>query len=164
MGLILLAVMGRGQLKPRSPVDPTPAPVPAMEGAPHERTGDGCTAPGPAKCHQFGRDERGEAGVDLILQVMVGAVRGGTSILYAALGETLSERAGVINLGTEGCMLVGALSAYAVTAQTGNPWAGLVAGAAGRRAAGPGPRGAGPDPEGEPAGHRPGGAVPGPGR
>ena len=62
--------------------------------------------------------------MDLLLQVMVGAVRGGTSILYAALGETLSERAGVINLGTEGCMLVGALSAYAVTAQTGSPWAG----------------------------------------
>jgi general nucleoside transport system permease protein len=68
--------------------------------------------------------------MDLLLQVMVGAVRGGTSILYAALGETLSERAGVINLGTEGCMLVGALSAYAVTAQTGSPWAGLLAGAA----------------------------------
>ena len=36
--------------------------------------------------------------------------RGGTSILYAALGETVSERAGVINLGTEGSMLVGALA------------------------------------------------------
>jgi simple sugar transport system permease protein len=60
----------------------------------------------------------------------VGAVRGGTSILYAALGETVSERAGVINLGTEGCMLVGALAAYAITAQTGNPWIGVLAGAA----------------------------------
>ncbi len=68
--------------------------------------------------------------MNLLLQVMVGAVRGGTSILYAALGETISERAGVINLGTEGCMLVGALSAYAVTAQTGNPWVGVAAGAA----------------------------------
>jgi general nucleoside transport system permease protein len=68
--------------------------------------------------------------VSLLLQVLVGAVRGGTSILYAALGETMSERAGVINLGTEGCMLVGALSAYAVTAKTGNPWIGVAAGAA----------------------------------
>jgi general nucleoside transport system permease protein len=68
--------------------------------------------------------------MELLLQVLVGAVRGGTSILYAALGETVSERAGVINLGTEGCMLVGALASYAVTAQTGNPWIGVAAGAA----------------------------------
>jgi ABC-type uncharacterized transport system permease subunit len=67
--------------------------------------------------------------VSLPIEVMVGAVRGGTSILYAALGETVSERAGVINLGTEGCMLVGALTGYAVTAATGNPWAGVLAGA-----------------------------------
>ena len=65
----------------------------------------------------------------LPVEVMVGAVRGGTSILYAALGETVSERAGVINLGTEGCMLVGALAGYAVTASTGNPWVGVLAGA-----------------------------------
>ncbi len=65
----------------------------------------------------------------LPVEVMVGAVRGGTSILYAALGETVSERAGVINLGTEGCMLVGALTGYAVTASTGNPWVGVLAGA-----------------------------------
>jgi len=68
--------------------------------------------------------------MSLPIEVMVGAVRGGTSILYAALGETVSERAGVINLGTEGCMLVGALAGYAVTASTGNPWVGVLAGAA----------------------------------
>jgi ABC-type uncharacterized transport system permease subunit len=68
--------------------------------------------------------------VILPVEVMVGAVRGGTSILYAALGETVAERAGVINLGTEGCMLVGALAGYAVTASTGNPWVGVLAGAA----------------------------------
>ncbi len=67
--------------------------------------------------------------MSLPVEVMVGAVRGGTSILYAALGETVSERAGVINLGTEGCMLVGALTGYAVTASTGNPWVGVIAGA-----------------------------------
>jgi len=66
----------------------------------------------------------------LLLEVMAGAVRGGTSILYAALGETVSERAGVINLGTEGCMLVGALAGYAFTAITGNPWLGVLAAAA----------------------------------
>ena len=44
--------------------------------------------------------------MNLALEVMTGGVRGGTSILYAGLGETVSERAGVVNLGTEGCMLV----------------------------------------------------------
>ncbi len=58
--------------------------------------------------------------------VLVGAVRGGTSILYAALGETISERAGVINLGVEGCMLVGALGAYATAVSTGSLALGLV--------------------------------------
>ena len=35
----------------------------------------------------------------------------------------------MINLGTEGSMLAGCLAAYAVTAQTGNPWVGVLAGA-----------------------------------
>jgi len=68
--------------------------------------------------------------MNLLTEIAVGGVRGGTSILYAALGETIAERAGVIYLGTEGSMLTGALAAYAVTAQTGSPWVGVVAGAA----------------------------------
>jgi ABC-type uncharacterized transport system permease subunit len=68
--------------------------------------------------------------VSLLVDVATGGVRGGTSILYTALGETISERAGVINLGMEGSMLTGALAAYAVTAETGSPWTGVVAGAA----------------------------------
>ena len=66
----------------------------------------------------------------MIVEILSGAVRGGTSILYAGLGETVSERAGVINLGTEGSMLVGALGGYAVTVHSGNPWVGALAGAA----------------------------------
>jgi simple sugar transport system permease protein len=62
---------------------------------------------------------------------MTGAVLGGTSILYAALGESVSERAGVINLGTEGSMLVGALAGYAITSESGNPWVGLAGAAVG---------------------------------
>jgi general nucleoside transport system permease protein len=66
--------------------------------------------------------------------VLVGAVGGGASILYATVGETISERSGVINLGTEGSMLCGALAAFAAGIATGNPWfgvlAGIVAGAA----------------------------------
>jgi len=67
--------------------------------------------------------------MSLVIDVMSGGVRGGTSIMYAALGETVSERAGVINLGTEGSMLVGALSAYAVSVETGSPWLGALAAA-----------------------------------
>ncbi|MGH8883672.1 MAG: ABC transporter permease [Egibacteraceae bacterium] len=66
----------------------------------------------------------------LLEAVLTGAVRGGTSILWATLGETIAERAGVINLGTEGSMLGGALAAYVVTVQTANPWLGALAGVA----------------------------------
>lgn len=64
-------------------------------------------------------------------ELLTGAVLGGTPILYAALGESVSERAGVINLGTEGSMLVGALAGYAVTAESGSPWIGLLGAAIG---------------------------------
>jgi simple sugar transport system permease protein len=67
--------------------------------------------------------------MSIVVDVLSGAVRGGTSIMYAGLGETVSERAGVINLGTEGCMLVGALAGFAVASSTGNPWAGVAAAA-----------------------------------
>jgi simple sugar transport system permease protein len=66
----------------------------------------------------------------LAVTLIGGAISGGTSLLYAALGETISERAGVINVGTEGTMLVGALTAFAVSVQTGNLWLGVLAGAA----------------------------------
>jgi general nucleoside transport system permease protein len=69
--------------------------------------------------------------VSLSTELMTGAVLGGTSILYAALGESVSERAGVINLGTEGSMLVGALAGYAITSESGDPWVGLAGAAAG---------------------------------
>src|SRR5439155_17701981 len=59
--------------------------------------------------------------VSLGIEVATGAVRGGTSILYAALGESIAQTAGVVNLGTEGSMLVGALAGYAITANTHNP-------------------------------------------
>jgi len=69
--------------------------------------------------------------MSLGVDVLTGAVRGGTSILYAGVGETISERAGVINLGTEGSMLCGALAGYAFTAVTGSPWLGVIAGGLG---------------------------------
>jgi simple sugar transport system permease protein len=67
--------------------------------------------------------------VNIFTEVATGGVRGGTSILFAALGEAISERAGVVNLGTEGSMLMGALAGYAVSADSGHPWLGVGAGA-----------------------------------
>jgi general nucleoside transport system permease protein len=67
--------------------------------------------------------------VSLVSEVLTGGIRGGTSIGYAALGESVSERGGVVNLGTEGSMLTGALAAYAVAAETQHPWLGVAAAA-----------------------------------
>jgi ABC-type uncharacterized transport system permease subunit len=66
----------------------------------------------------------------LLLGVLAGAILSGTSLLYAALGETVGERAGIVNLGLEGLLLIGASVAFAVTAASGSAWWGLPAGAA----------------------------------
>lgn len=66
----------------------------------------------------------------MIEAILTGAVRGGTSIVFAGVGETIAERSGVTNLGCEGSMLTGALAAYAVGIETGSPWLGALAGAA----------------------------------
>jgi simple sugar transport system permease protein len=65
----------------------------------------------------------------LLVTILAGAVTGGTSILFAGLGETISERAGVINVGTEGSMLIGALASYAAAVTWGNIWIGVLVGA-----------------------------------
>ena len=65
--------------------------------------------------------------ISFIIGVLTGAIGAGTSVLYAALGEVVSERAGVINLGVEGTMLIGASVGFAATYQTENPFIGLLA-------------------------------------
>jgi len=57
------------------------------------------------------------------------ALRSATPLLLVILGETLTQRTGVINLGVEGEMLMGACIGFAVAAATGDPLAGLAAGA-----------------------------------
>lgn len=57
------------------------------------------------------------------------ALRSATPITLALVGETLTQRTGVINLGIEGQMLIGAMCGYAAAAAWGDPWMGLVAGA-----------------------------------
>jgi simple sugar transport system permease protein len=63
----------------------------------------------------------------LAVSICQAAVAAGTPILFAALGEILAERVGVLNLGVEGMMLVGAVSGFLVTVRTGSPWMGLLA-------------------------------------
>jgi simple sugar transport system permease protein len=58
-----------------------------------------------------------------------GALRSGTSIMYGALGEVINERAGVVNLGLEGCMLTGACAGFIATYRSGNPYLGIAAAA-----------------------------------
>ena len=57
----------------------------------------------------------------------------GTILLFAAIGEILTERAGIMNLGVEGMMLLGAMAAFKTALATGNPWLGLLAGRCTRR-------------------------------
>lgn len=63
----------------------------------------------------------------LIASLMVASV----PIMLAALGELVVEKAGVLNLGVEGMMIIGAICGFIVTIGTGSPFLGFVAGAAG---------------------------------
>jgi simple sugar transport system permease protein len=66
------------------------------------------------------------------LAIAAGTMRGGTPFLFVSLGECLTEKSGKINLGLEGTLLTGAMTAYAASYLTGSPWVGLiVAGIAG---------------------------------
>jgi len=56
----------------------------------------------------------------LITSLLAITLRAGTSLIYATIGETYAERAGILNLGLEGIMLMGAVSSFATAYYTGN--------------------------------------------
>lgn len=64
---------------------------------------------------------------DVLIAIFATAVTAGTPILFATLGEILAERAGVLNLGLEGIMLVGAVAGFLVTFRSSDPWLGVLA-------------------------------------
>lgn len=64
--------------------------------------------------------------LNYIIAILAAGVVAGTPILYASLGEVITERAGILNLGVEGMMLVGAVSAFYVGTYTENKWLGLL--------------------------------------
>ncbi len=64
--------------------------------------------------------------LDTIVAVLVGTIRAGTPLVFAALGELVTEKSGVLNLGIEGMMLVGAVAGFIGMVLTGNPLIGIV--------------------------------------
>src|SRR4029079_1784189 len=60
------------------------------------------------------------------LAVMGGAIRISTPFLYVSLGECLTEKSGRVNLGLEGTLVMGAMSAYGISYLTGSPWLGVL--------------------------------------
>jgi ABC-type uncharacterized transport system permease subunit len=62
--------------------------------------------------------------------ILASGIRLATPYLFAALGETLGQRSGVLNLGVEGQMLMGAFTAFYVSLLTGNLWLAMLAAAA----------------------------------
>ncbi|MCC7133163.1 MAG: ABC transporter permease [Gemmatimonadales bacterium] len=67
--------------------------------------------------------------MDPVIGFLAAAIRIGTPLAWAALGEVVAERAGVINLSVEGAMLAGALGGALGAATTGDPWLGVAIGA-----------------------------------
>ena len=67
---------------------------------------------------------------EIVFSLLAAAIQSGTPILYATLGEIITEKSGILNLGVEGIMIVGALAAFLTAKVTGNPVAGFLAGGA----------------------------------
>ncbi|WP_204150156.1 ABC transporter permease [Leptolyngbya sp. CCY15150] len=63
------------------------------------------------------------------LAILGGVLRGSVPFLLVSLGECLTEKSGKINLGLEGTLLMGAMSAYAASFHSGSPWVGVLAAA-----------------------------------
>src|SRR5678809_527111 len=67
--------------------------------------------------------------MDTLTQLVLLTLAAGTPLVFAALGELVVEKSGVLNLGVEGMMLVGAVASFIVAARTQSPWLGVGAGA-----------------------------------
>jgi ABC-type uncharacterized transport system permease subunit len=63
----------------------------------------------------------------MLEQIIITIATAATPLLIAALGELVVERSGVLNLGVEGMMVMGAVTGFAVALTTGSPWLGVVA-------------------------------------
>ncbi|WP_079204433.1 MULTISPECIES: ABC transporter permease [Pseudomonas] len=66
----------------------------------------------------------------LITSILFATLVAGTPLIIVALGELITEKSGVLNLGAEGTMAMGAVAGFAATYYTGNPYLGVLAGMA----------------------------------
>ena len=73
--------------------------------------------------------------MDQFALLVAATLNSGTVLAFAALGLLINERAGIVNLGAEGMMLVAAIAGFATAVHTGNDWLAFGAGARRRRAA-----------------------------
>ena len=65
--------------------------------------------------------------MEIFENVLLTIATAGTPLLIAAMGELVVERSGVLNLGVEGMMVMGAVTGFAVAVTTGNPFLGAFA-------------------------------------
>jgi len=66
---------------------------------------------------------------DLVVPLLAGTVAAATPLVFAALGELVTEKSGVLNLGVEGMMLLGAIASFAAATTSGSLLLGVVCGA-----------------------------------
>lgn len=64
----------------------------------------------------------------ILSSILFATIVAGTPLIIVALGQLIAEKAGVLNLGAEGMMAMGAIAGFAVTLHTGSPWLGVLAG------------------------------------
>ncbi|WP_026614175.1 ABC transporter permease [Ensifer aridi] len=64
----------------------------------------------------------------IVEAILLSVITAATPLVLAAAGELVAERSGVLNLGVEGMMIMGAVSAFAATQITGSPYIGVLAG------------------------------------
>ena len=63
-------------------------------------------------------------------EILFATIVAGTPLIIVALGQLIAEKSGVLNLGAEGMMAMGAIAGFAVTLHSGSPWLGVLAGMA----------------------------------
>ena len=68
--------------------------------------------------------------MDLLTSILFATIVAGTPLIIVALGQLIAEKSGVLNLGAEGMMAMGAIAGFAATLHSGNPWLGVLAGMA----------------------------------